>query len=398
MRYLSACDHLKKISLQENEIGNEIVLMKAQKSLAHLNLRGNRIRDLGAMGIAQMQGITDLDVSENLIGMQGMLALTGMKHLKNFEIQGNQEEDDFSETESLEDSPWIFSPSNRFEEPILERQQMPFFANFESEDPESDQEQAFMDSSAGVVQIEGRRQMQELLRSDLSGSSITMLSIQRTNIRDEDFLNLFQQSAYQNVRVLDLSDSFLNVSILSNLPNTVEELVLDHLRDHRDESIGIEDLVSFLSPLSHLKKLSLQWTEVNDDSVAWITSMQQITELRLGGNYLGDLGAEKISHMHRLTLLDLEGNRVGDLGASKIAELPALKVLNLRLNQVDLFGVKRIAQNSNIVSLNLDYNRIQDDAVESIAEMKSLKSLSLKGHKLTPAGKEKLRRLPGLKI
>jgi Leucine-rich repeat (LRR) protein len=421
---LNVAKNIKKMSLQKNNIGDEIRLISFMDQLTHLNLSGNNITDNGARGLAQMQGLTDLDLGENRIGIQGTLALNRMLNMKNLSLQGNRvgqttaaiarrtgvQWDDFDGSDGFDSRQRL---PNRFGNELsgfssrlsqftsmLTSSFLGGLSDFDCPRDSGDFELPGISNlmeHLDALQRENLSQMQELLKADLGEDPIDTIYLADIIVSYGDFSKLLKKSAYRDVKKISIVNSRMTITTLKNLPQSVEEIEFDDMKDFRDDPIDIFYLVESISHLRNLRKLSLKGDQIDDAGAESISKMQQITELRLSNNQIGNLGATKISQMRNLTVLDLENNHVGKFGCANISELPLLKVLNLNSNEIADFGAGRIGRRMELTSLSLAHNQITDEGAEALSGMKQLESLDLRGNQISNAGAQKLAQLVDLK-
>ena len=158
-------------------------------------------------------------------------------------------------------------------------------------------------------------------------------------------------------RFLDLSSMRFDPKFLSNLPESLEELLLDGMRDEDGSCISL-DASEFFLRFKNLKKLSAHCSGFGSVVFSDIAKIQGIVSLDLSGNQIGFCGVLSISKMKGITSLNLSNNQIDGDGAAYIAKMRGLLILDLSCNRIGNVGSLKIAKMSELMSLNLADNEI----------------------------------------
>ncbi|XP_075250689.1 dynein regulatory complex subunit 5-like isoform X2 [Convolutriloba macropyga] len=144
------------------------------------------------------------------------------------------------------------------------------------------------------------------------------------------------------------------------------------------------NLSKFVQKCTHLKKLSVQRSKVDDEKVRvmikHMLNHPNLEELDLSFNKIGDKGARavgKLINNSKITRLNLLDNQIGHQGMAAIAHAlkkpTALKHLNLRLNRLGDEGAQSLCvsllDNSTVETLNIAANDITEQTSQFIAQL-----------------------------
>jgi Leucine-rich repeat (LRR) protein len=214
-------------------------------------------------------------------------------------------------------------------------------------------------------------------------------------------LLVLRDSRYRNVKVLDLSGAMFHPLILSFIPEHIEGLLSNYVKNYDGSSMPLDRFIRVILNLKGLKKLSIQDNAINSFYVRELAGMQGLLSLDISGNSIGyegakylseiqgvrtlklsraklsDEGVSFISKMNSVTSLDLSFNFIDDIGAFKLAEMHRLKELDLSNNQIGNYGARYIARMQGLTALDLSKNQICNEGAECLSKMKGLEKLNL---------------------
>ena len=174
-----------------------------------------------------------------------------------------------------------------------------------------------------------------------------------------DFSPIRHLYSLKKIEITDLSDKNINKIFNSSINfRLVEELRISYCK--------LQNL-SFLSYLPNLKRLSLNYTEV--ENMEGLSELKLITELE--ANNCGLTSINFVSDLHELKALSLCDNRIRDV--SPISRLKNIRTLNLRNNFIT--DIPRSDNWKKLEWVNLAHNKIED--IDSFLELKKLKELDL---------------------
>ncbi|KAG4156901.1 hypothetical protein ERO13_D02G027500v2 [Gossypium hirsutum] len=247
---------------------------------------------------------------------------------------------------------------------------------------------------------------EELKRLYLSGNVIG------GSLENEGFGKL--SSTLSNLEILDLSENYLNDSILLSLSELSSLRYLDLSINKFEGSSHLRGF-QLLSRLNNLETLDLSWNSLKNTILFHMRNLSSLKTLRLSGNQLKG----RLDHIHdgtqlRLTNLEeldlsdnlfrnntisfLQGlsslksltlfnNRLqGSLDTKGLSNLTNLKKLDLSVNQIESFqsfkdGGRKL-ELTHLEELYLDGNHFNTSVFASLNKLSNLKSLSISGNQL----------------
>jgi hypothetical protein len=144
-----------------------------------------------------------------------------------------------------------------------------------------------------------------------------------------------------------------------------------------------------------LKRLSLEWTDIGDQSIANLQKLPNLTRLYVAETHISALGLQQL-HLEKLTVLDANhimyaGQILPRLEHSKVIDV--LKLANTGLKDSDL---KYMAHMPSLSVLNISGNSITDRGIEILGQAKQLKYLWFSGNPVTAKCINTLKKLPHL--
>jgi hypothetical protein len=154
-----------------------------------------------------------------------------------------------------------------------------------------------------------------------------------------------------------------------------------------------------IADLRVLAWLQLDTCDIGDGAAA-LSALDQLSTLQLQDNRIADTGLVGWSRLTRLQTLYLSNNRIGDQGAIELGELPSIRDLSLGGNRIGGAGALGLSRAAALRALVVSDNRIGDAGVVALARLRSLQSLSLSncdvGNHVAEAGAAALASLPRL--
>jgi len=92
---------------------------------------------------------------------------------------------------------------------------------------------------------------------------------------------------YPDVKKLELLKLKIHPSAWMELPQTLQELVINEVRDHQNGVIPISDFLAAFSRLKSLKKLTLQRNAIDSHGAQKLAQIKGLTHLDLSWNQMG---------------------------------------------------------------------------------------------------------------
>ncbi|XP_022723005.1 LRR receptor-like serine/threonine-protein kinase FLS2 isoform X2 [Durio zibethinus] len=166
-----------------------------------------------------------------------------------------------------------------------------------------------------------------------------------------------------NLEILDLSDNYLNDTILLSLS---ELSSLKHLYLGANSFRGSSHANGFqwLSRLGNLETLDLWGNSLKNDIVFHMNGLSSLKTLSLSGNYLeGTVHIHELNNLTNLKNLDLSFNTIESFQPSKQGNETQLRLTNLE-------------------ELDLSYNLFRNNTFSFVQGFSSLKSLYMQGNQL----------------
>ncbi|TYH82254.1 hypothetical protein ES332_D02G046700v1 [Gossypium tomentosum] len=194
---------------------------------------------------------------------------------------------------------------------------------------------------------------EELKSLYLSGNAIG------GNLENEGFGKL--ASTLSNLEILDLSENYLNDSILLSLSELSSLWYLDLSDNKFERSSHLRDGTQL--SLTNLEELDLSDNLFRNNTISFLQGLSSLKSLTLYGN-------------------DLQGS----LDTKGLSNLTNLKKLDLSENQIESFqSIKdggRILELTHLEELYLDGNLFNTSVFASLNKLSNLKSLSIRGNEL----------------
>ncbi|TYG78150.1 hypothetical protein ES288_D02G035000v1 [Gossypium darwinii] len=247
---------------------------------------------------------------------------------------------------------------------------------------------------------------EELKSLYLSGNAIS------GNLENEGFGKL--SSTLSNLEILDLSENYLNDSILLSLSELSSLRYLDLSHNKLEGSSHLRGF-QLLSRLNNLETLDLSWNSLKNSILFHMRNLSSLKTLRLSGNelkgrmdHIQDGTQLRLTNLEELDLSDnlfrnntisfLQGlsslksltlsvNRLqGSLDTKGLSNLTNLKKLDLSGNQIESFqsfkdGGRKL-ELTHLEELNLDGNQFNTSVFASLNKLSNLKSLSIRSNQL----------------
>jgi internalin A len=307
-----------------------VALFDALPRLERLDLALNRLNGLPA-SIANLAGLTSLDLWENHIGAEGAQALKGLVNLTSLKLSRNEIGD--AGAQALKELVKLTS----------------------------------LDLHGNEIGAEGAQALKDLVNPtslDLSGNKIGHEGAQALK-------------GLVNLTSLDLHGNDIGAEGAQALKDLVNLTSLDLCGN----DIGAEGAQA-LKDLVNLTSLELSGNRIGDEGAQALMGLVNLTSLDLWENHIGDEGAQALKRLVKLTRLDLSGNKIGHEGAQALKDLVNLTSLNLWNNHIGDAGAQALKDLVNLTSLNLWNNHIGDAGAQALKDLVNLTSLDLSGNKI----------------
>ncbi|KAB1669982.1 hypothetical protein ES319_1Z208300v1 [Gossypium barbadense] len=218
-------------------------------------------------------------------------------------------------------------------------------------------------------------------------SSLRYLNLSSNKFEGSGHLRGFQLlSRLNNLETLDLSWNSLKNSILFHMRNLSS---LKTLRLRRNQLKGRLDHIQGLNNLTNLKYLDLSDNSIesisNQDGTQW--RLTNLEELDLSNNLFRNNTISFPQGLSSLKSLTLYNNSLqGSLDTKGLSNLTNLKKLDLRWNQIESFQSFKDGDSklelTHLEVLYLDYNLFNTSVFASLNKLSNLKSLSINYNQL----------------
>jgi hypothetical protein len=129
-----------------------------------------------------------------------------------------------------------------------------------------------------------------------------------------------------------------------------------------------------LDRLPHLKALSLQRWNFDDEALQQISRLHRLGTLHLSGARYSDSGLKSISSLPQLRALVLTGGRLTEDGLASIASIRQLETLGLLDMPIEGEGLEHLQQLPNLRNLVL-MSGIRRSAIDKVKLLRGLKEL-----------------------
>lgn len=246
--------------------------------------------------------------------------------------------------------------------------------------------------------------------SELRPNDLESLSLNRTNLVDEDFVHLKDLTGLVELDISSMKQiDGSGLALLSDL-KSLRKLtcfnanIADSAMEHISKIPSLEDLSLYMTQIDgfglihiknikSLKKLSLSKTSITDESLAYLKDMTELKELELYDTQIGDNG---LAHLKGLTSLEKlilgsvdrgsEISPITDAGLAHLSPLTRLKSLGLYRTHITDEGLKYLGGLTSLESINLNRTQITGEGFAFLNKSAPLKGLELDECTLTAAG------------
>lgn len=195
-----------------------------------------------------------------------------------------------------------------------------------------------------------------------------------------------------NIVRINLTDSAISndeLELLSSL-STLENLTLNGCRNLTDAGLV------HLSPLTGLKALALERTQITDAGLEHLKGLRELGLLSLNWSPVGENGLKPLENMNKLGVLYLCATRTSDSGVASLKNMKQLSWLDLRETQVTDKGLRHLSGLSQLRLLSLYGIPMTDAGIGPLSELENLVQLTLNNTQVTDAGLLPLTKLPKL--
>lgn len=338
--------NLSSLDLADQDAPTILSFLNKHPELDTLYAAENHFTAAGALTIAKCTQLVAVDMNDNQIGDEGVIALANNPKLTDFYV-------DFTGIGIK--SAAVFANNNHLKKLIVSN-------NYQ-----------FDDNSA--VMLAKNTSITEL---DISNTPITATGLNAIN-KMSQLVDLIAGNIHLNDGIGDIATS----STLSGLYVNHSQL---HLKD-----------IEALAANTSITSLDISANEIGDAAAIAIAKNKTLLNLRCIGNHITDDGAVALAQMHSLRFVNLDVNAVGDKGAAAIAAMPNLEVVSLDYNKVGDAGAIALAKNVKLQNIYLYDNDIQNDGAIAFSYNTTLYLLDLRYNKIGTLGKTYLARNTAIK-
>jgi hypothetical protein len=180
-------------------------------------------------------------------------------------------------------------------------------------------------------------------------------------------------------------------------PIWLRTLLGDHFfNDVCKADAGSDAQLEGLEGLTHLRKLSLDGSQVTDNGLQHLKGLTRLEYLSLRSTWVTDVGLRHVEGLTRLGFLDLGETRITDAGLKHLEGLTNLEELSLDDTYVTDAGLQHVEKLTNLQTLSLDCTGVTDAGLRHIEGLVRLVSLQLVLTSVSDAGLYHLERLTAL--
>ncbi|KAL4272146.1 hypothetical protein GQ457_13G028960 [Hibiscus cannabinus] len=217
-------------------------------------------------------------------------------------------------------------------------------------------------------------------------------------IENEGFEKL--SSILSNLEILDLSDNYLNDSIMLSL-SELSSLRYLNLAYNQLEGSSHRNGFQWLSRLSNLETLDLSGNSLKNNIMFHMNGLSSLKTLSLGGNLLKGnlLHIQGLENLTNLKELDLSWNGIESLESYKgCCDLKKLEVLDLSWNAFEGMLPNYLGNLNSLLELDVSNNQFSG-TLTPLSNLTSLRFLSLsRNHFEIPTSFAPFLNLPNLKF
>jgi len=158
-----------------------------------------------------------------------------------------------------------------------------------------------------------------------------------------------------------------------------------------------EAKLALIEGLSHVRSLSLAWTDLTDAELEYLRGLSELETLHLASTEITGPGLMHLRDMAKLRYLSLSLTPLRGEGLRHVSGLNNLRSLNLHQTKVSDDGLASLSGLANLEELTLSFAPITDTGVAHLNELTRLRLLDLRGTKITSAALMNLRGMTKLK-
>ncbi len=385
---------LTSLDLGSNSIGAAgAQALAGLRNLTSLDLAGNSIGAAGAQALAGLGNLTSLDLRYNSIGAAGAQALAGLRNLTSLDLRYNSIGAAGAQAlAGLRNLTSLDLRNNGIG--AAGAQALAGLRNLTSLD--------LGDNGIGDAGAQALAGLGNLTSLDLRNNGIGAAGAQAlAGLRNLTSLDLWYNgigaagaqalAGLRNLTSLDLAGNSIGAAGAQALAG-LRNLTSLYLGSNSIGAAGAQALAG----LGNLTSLDLWYNGIGAAGAQALAGLRNLTSLDLGDNGIGDAGAQALAGLRNLTSLDLGDNGIGAAGAQALAGLRNLTSLDLTGNDIGAAGAQALAGLRNLTSLNLEWNDIGDAGAQALAGLRNLTSLNLGNNGIGAAGAQALAGLGNL--
>lgn len=375
---------LSDCNLKDKDIPALVKFIKSDRYVSGLNIRKNQISDEGAKEMAALYALEELDISENKISDKGISSIAAnLQRLTELAASKNK----------ITSKGALALANSRFDRLDLSDNLIGdagaiALANMTdlnlSHNPFSPKATLALANSQTLKSLEiAYATLDEAsINAFAKNTSITWLDISHTHLKDEDAALLTQNSTL--LAFIAEGNELTDAALSPNMNNLVY-LVLD------DNHIGAEG-VKNLSKYKNLKSLSLNNNFIGDEGIAYLSQSSTLINLWADNNQITDKGAKSLASMAstEFTQAYLANNTIGPDGAIAIATMP-LGYLDMSNNPISDAGSSKLAESTTLIVLTLSNANIHDPGAFALAKTNTLWNLNVSNNHIAADGIQALK-------
>jgi len=331
--FLADISSITDLNLAKNQIGDTGAKHISTIKLTSLDLSENSIGEMGAQEISNIESLTSLNLASNQIGIEGARLISGMPEITNLNLANNQIR--------LDGTRHITNMQKLTTLDLSENQ----IGDAGAQEISKIRGLTTLNLNANQIGDAGAQyisHMQGLTTLDLRSNQIT-------DVKARQLSNLCGLTSF-----LCNATNYISVDVTSDEITLVSATITD------------ADFANFFqsNDFGMIKKLKISHSKIDPELFKNLPPDLKALSLKsvkdLNGNMLSiDQFLKNTPYENNLEDLSLENQYIDDSAASVVTEIPRLKNLNLSTNQITAEGFLKILALRELQSLDLSHNQIK---------------------------------------